>query len=52
MQLFKNVLDECDFMDLGFVGFPFTWHKHYADYMEEIIQSSGNKWVVHNVSKN
>lgn len=32
MQLFNNILDECDFMDLGFVGFPFTWHKHYADF--------------------
>ena len=32
MQLFRDVVDECTFMDLGFVGFPFTWHKHFADY--------------------
>ena len=32
MQLFKDVVDECAFMDLGFVGFPFTWHKNFADY--------------------
>ena len=25
-------MDECAFIDLGFVGFPFTWHKHFADY--------------------
>ena len=24
MQLFRDTLDECEFMDLGFVGFPFT----------------------------
>ena len=33
MQPFKDVLDQCSFMDLGFLGFQFTWHKHYADYM-------------------
>lgn len=31
MQLFKDVLDECGFMDLGFVGSQFTWSKHFAD---------------------
>ena len=29
MQLFREVLDECNFMDLGFKGFPFTWSKHF-----------------------
>lgn len=29
MQLFREALDECGFMDLGFKGFPFTWSKHY-----------------------
>lgn len=29
MQFFRDVLDECNFMDLGFKGFPFTWSKHY-----------------------
>ena len=32
MQPFQDILDECGFMDLGFVGFPFTWHKHFEDY--------------------
>lgn len=32
MQAFRDVLDECDFMDLGFVGPMFTWHKHFEDY--------------------
>ena len=29
MQLFRDV-DECGFLDLGFVGPQFTWSKHYA----------------------
>ena len=33
MQRFRDVVDECAFMDLGFVGFPFTWHKHFVDYI-------------------
>ena len=32
MQPFREVLDDYGFMDMGFVGAPFTWHKHYADY--------------------
>ena len=31
MQLFRDVLDECRFLDLGFVGSRFTWSKHFAD---------------------
>ncbi|XP_023908712.1 uncharacterized protein LOC112020382 [Quercus suber] len=31
MQLFRDVMDECGFMDLGYVGLPFTWEKHFAD---------------------
>ena len=33
MQAFRDVLNECRFMDLGFVGPMFTWHKHFADYI-------------------
>ena len=31
MQLFRDVLDECGFLDLGFVGNRFTWSKHFTD---------------------
>ena len=31
MQLFREVIDECNFMDLGFVGSNFTWSKHFED---------------------
>ena len=31
MQLFRDVLDACGFMDLGFVGPKFTWARHYED---------------------
>ena len=30
MQLFRDVVDECGFLDLGFVGPQFTWSKHFA----------------------
>ena len=33
MQLFRDVLDECRFMDLGFVGTQYTWHKHFIGYI-------------------
>ena len=29
MQLFREVLDECGFMDLGYVGSKFTWSRHF-----------------------
>ena len=29
MQIFKEALDECELMDLGFKGSPYTWSKHY-----------------------
>ena len=31
MQSFQNVLDECGFIDLGFVGPRFTWSKKISD---------------------
>ena len=33
MQAFRDILDECGFLDFGFVGSEFIWHKHFADYM-------------------
>ena len=32
MQTFWDILDACGFMDLGFVGPMFTWHKNFVDY--------------------
>jgi len=31
MQLFRDIVDECGFIDLGFVGPQYTWQKHFAD---------------------
>ena len=31
MQDFCDILDECGFIDLGFVGSKFTWCKNYPD---------------------
>ena len=31
MQMFRDVIDECSFMDLGFVGSKFTWARHFED---------------------
>ena len=28
-QHFKEVIDKCGFMDLGFIGQHFTWSKHF-----------------------
>ena len=31
MQQFRDVIDECGFIDLGFEGFKFTWCKHFTN---------------------
>ena len=31
MQLFKEAMDECGFIDLGFVGSQFMWQKHFTN---------------------
>ena len=33
MQAFRDILEECGFMDLGFMGSKFTWHKHYDNFI-------------------
>ena len=31
MQLFRDVIDECGFPDLSYMGDQFTWRKHFED---------------------
>ena len=31
MQLFRDAIDKCGFIDPGFEGSPYTWQKHFAD---------------------
>ena len=31
MQLFRELTDECGFMDLGYVGPKFTWARHFEN---------------------
>lgn len=31
MQLFREAINECDFLDLGFKGLAFTWKKFFSD---------------------
>lgn len=31
MQFFRVAMDECGFLDLGYVGSKFTWQKHFSD---------------------
>lgn len=31
MQLFTDMIDECGFMDLGYMSTNFTWSKHFED---------------------
>ena len=31
MQLFREVIDECGFLDLGFEGPKYTWSKHFEN---------------------
>lgn len=30
MQLFRDAVDACEFLDLGYSGSKFTWSKHFA----------------------
>ena len=31
MQLFREAIDECGFLDLGLSGSQFTWQKHFSN---------------------
>ena len=45
MQQFKDVIDECGFIDLGFEGSKFTWSKRFTDchsLWEQLDRGWGN----------
>ena len=50
MQLFRDVVDECGFIDLGFLGHQFTWQKHFSSghsLWERLDQAlATNDWLV------
>ena len=50
MQLFREVFDECELMDLGIKGLPFTWSKHYKDGVsiwERLDRAvASHEWIV------
>jgi len=50
MQLFRDTIDECGFLHLGFVGLKFTWQKHFADghsIWERLDQGlANNDWLM------
>ena len=50
MQLFHDVIDKCQFMDLGYVGPKFTWAKHYVD--GHSIRIRLDRWLLILGSKN
>ena len=63
MQLFKEVIDGCSFMDMGFIGSKYTWSKHFdngVSIWERLDRGLANKnWFlkflrakVHHISCN
>ena len=50
MQLFRDTMDKCGFIDMGFNGNPFTWKKYFRD--GQIIQGrldrilAKNEWLL------
>ncbi|XP_075658760.1 uncharacterized protein LOC142628575 [Castanea sativa] len=50
VQLFREAVDECGFIDLGFVGSQFTWQKHFADghsIWERLDRAlANNEWML------
>lgn len=50
MQQFRNVVDECGFHDLRFMGSQYTWKKHFADghsIWERLYRAlANNDWVM------
>ena len=63
MQLFREVIDGCSFMDMGFIGSKYTWSKHFdngVSIWERLDRGLANKnWFlkflrakVHHISCN
>ena len=50
MQLFRDTMDVCGFIDLGFKGNPFTWKKYFRDgqTLWDILDRglANNKWLL------
>ena len=50
MQLFRDTMDVCGFIDLGFKGNPFTWKKYFRDgqtLWERLDRGlANNKWLL------
>ena len=50
MQLFREAVNECGFLDFGFIGSQFTWQKHFADghlVWERLDRAlANNEWLL------
>ena len=50
MQLFRDTIDECGFLDMGYKGHPFTWKKFFRDgrtIAERLDRClANNEWLV------
>ena len=50
MQLFREAMDKCGFIDLGFVGSQFTWQKHFTNghsIWERLDKAlANNEWML------
>ena len=50
MQLFREAIDECGFIDMGYKGSPFTWKKKFriGDSIWERLDRSlaNNEWLI------
>ena len=48
MPLFRDVIDECSFMDLGYVGSKFTWSQHFENghSIQDRLDKATNGWFL------
>ena len=51
MQLFRDTIDECGFLDMGYKGHSFTWKKFFSDGQtigERLDRClANNEWMIH-----